>query len=279
MIQPIRAAIIDLYDNEPNQGMRCIMDILNTTDCKIQQVPIEYDRYNTRADGDLPGMDYDIYISSGGPGSPFADEGKKWESDYFKLIDKILQNNNSIGTSKKYVFFICHSFQMMCRYFQLAEIVERENRAFGIFPVYKTTLGQEDPLLKSLPNPFSAADFREWQVLNPDQKVFNEIGAKLLGVERVREKYPDKRAIMAVRISDEIVGTQFHPEADPPSMFYHFRQPERKLQVIEEFDEKTYMDMIAHLENPDNITLTKNTILPGFLTNAIENLRYEEMPA
>lgn len=279
MIHPVKAAIIDLYNNEPNQGMRCIMDILNATDCKIQEIPLQYKRYNTRADGDLPGMDYDIYISSGGPGSPFSGEGKEWEKHYFRLLDEILHNNDTFGASKKYIFFICHSFQVMCRYFRLAEIVKRENRAFGIFPIYKTTLGELDPLFGTLPNPFYAADFREWQVLNPDMKVFDELSAKLLCIERVREKYPDKRALMAIRISDEIVGTQFHPEADPPSMYYHFRHPERKQQVIEEYDEKTYYDMIAHLENPDNIALTRDSVLPEFLFNAITNLRLEELPA
>jgi homoserine O-succinyltransferase len=276
--QPVRAAIIDLYDNEINQGMRCIQDILNSFNGKINNIPLEYDRYNTRADGDIPGMEYDIYISSGGPGSPFSGEGSKWEKDYFNLLDKVLQNNSSAETGKKYVFFICHSFQIMCRYFQLAEIVKRENRAFGIFPIDKTLSGNSDPILRKLPDPFYAADFREWQVLNPDQKVFDELGAELLCIERERVRYPKNRGLMAIRISDEMFGTQFHPEADPPSMHFHFVQPERKLQVIEEFDEKTYFEMISHLESPDNITLTKNTIIPDFLKHAIENLRYEELP-
>ncbi|MCB0721370.1 MAG: GMP synthase [Ignavibacteriae bacterium] len=279
MIHPVKAAIIDLYDNEPNQGMRCIMDILNATDCKVQEIPLEYKRFNTRADNELPGLDYDIYISSGGPGSPFSGEGQEWEKNYFNLLDKIMQNNDTFGAGKKFVFFICHSFQMMCRYFQLAEIVKRENRAFGIFPIFKTTQGEMDPLFGPLPNPFYGADFREWQVLYPDKKVFDDLGAKLLAIERIREKYPDKRALMAVRISPEIVGTQFHPEADPPSMYHHFRQPERKQQVVDEYDEKTYFDMIAHLENPDNISLTRETVLPEFLFNAIGSLRLEELPA
>ena len=268
-----------MYDNEPNQGMRCIMDILNAMDCKEEDIPIEYKKYDTRSDCEVPGLEYDVYISSGGPGSPFDGEGKEWEKNYFNLLDDIMHNNSTPEAGKKYVFFICHSFQLMTRYYNFAEIIKRENRAFGIFPVYKTTQGEQDPLFAPLPNPFAAADFREWQVLHPNKDVFNDLGAKLLCVERIREKYPDKRALMAVRISDEIVGTQFHPEADPPSMFHHFRQEERKKQVIEEFDEKTYHDMISHLENPDNITLTKNTILPNFLSNAIGKLRLEEQIA
>lgn len=277
MKQPVKVAIIDLYNNEQNQGMRCIQDTLNDLNGKVADIPIEYHRYNTRAEDEIPTKPYDIYISSGGPGSPFEGEGAKWELDYFNMLDKILHNNSKIQTSKQYVFFICHSFQMMCRYFDLAKIVERENRAFGIFPIYKTIAGESDPIIASLPNPFYAADFRQWQVVEQNNRMFDELGAELLCIERVREKYPDTRALMGIRISDEMMGTQFHPEADPPSMYFHFKQPERKLQVIEEYDEATYFEMLNHLENPDNITLTKNTILPGFLTRAIEELRPQEI--
>lgn len=161
---------------------------------------------------------------------------------------------------------------MMVRYFKLAEIVKRERRAFGIFPIYKTESGLSDPLLCNLANPFYAADFREWQVLNPDSEVLDKTGAEILAIERERPDFPENRALMAIRISDEIVGTQFHPEADPSSMIYHFRQPERKQQVINEFNENAYYEMLQHLEEPDNIIRTKNCILPGFLVSAIDSM-------
>ena len=78
---------------------------------------------------------------------------------------------------------------------------------------------------------------------------------------------------MGIRISDEIVGTQFHPEADISSMRHHFIQPERQIQVIEEYGEKKLNEMLDHLENPDNITLTRNTVIPNFLGSAIVKLR------
>ena len=225
-----------------------------------------------RYKNDAPDQSYDIYISSGGPGSPFEGVGMPWEASYFKLLDKLVANNENPANRKKYIFFICHSFQMMVRYFKLAEIVKRERRAFGIFPIYKTESGLSDPLLCNLANPFYAADFREWQVLNPDSEVLDKTGAEILAIERERPDFPENRALMAIRISDEIVGTQFHPEADPSSMIYHFRQPERKQQVINEFNENAYYEMLQHLEEPDNIIRTKNCILPGFLVSAIDSM-------
>lgn len=63
----IRIAILDLYNNEENQGMRCIQDILKETDGKYDRVKICYDIYEVRYKNDAPDQSYDIYISSGGP--------------------------------------------------------------------------------------------------------------------------------------------------------------------------------------------------------------------
>ncbi|HEY6435615.1 MAG TPA: hypothetical protein VIY47_03430, partial [Ignavibacteriaceae bacterium] len=79
-------------------------------------------------------------------------------------------------------------------------------------------------------------------------------------------------SIAAIRISDEIVGTQFHPEADPESMLYHFKQDERKKQVVEKYGEKRYDEMIEILQRPDTIKKTRQTVIPSFLNHAIDEL-------
>ncbi len=271
----VKVAIIDLYNNEPNQGMRCIQDILKETDGSVNEVSVDYNIYETRYKNEIPGTSYDIYISSGGPGDPYDGEGKEWEKKYFNLMDSIWNNNNN-GNRKKYVFFICHSFQIMARYFKFAEVVKRKSRSFGIVEINKTPEGEKDPLLAGLPNPFYGADFRSWQVIQPNRNRFEELGAKIICIEKERPHVPLERALMAVRISNEIVGTQFHPEADPESMYYHFKKPEKQIEVIKEYGEKKLKEMIVHLEHPDNITLTRNTVLPNFLKSAIKDLYPEE---
>jgi len=270
----LNATIIDLYDNEPNQGMRCLQDLLKEADNRFDDIKLKYDIYETRYKNEIPNLDYDIYISSGGPGSPFDGMGKEWEKKYFNLLDKIWTNNQNSANKKKYLFFICHSFQIMVRYFELGKVIERESRSFGIVPVHKTNFGKEDKILKSLPNPFLAADFRNWQAIQPDKNKFSELDAKLLCIEDYHAHDPNlERAMMAIRISDEIFGTQFHPEADPESMYYHFKQPEKQKEVIEEYGEEKLKIMLERLETPDNITLTRNTVLPTFLDNAIIQLK------
>jgi homoserine O-succinyltransferase len=267
----IKVAIIDLYNNEKNEGMRCIKEIVSDSDKYSKDINVKYDVFESRFKGDVPGMDYDIYISSGGPGSPFEDEGKEWEKKYFRLVNDIWNYNQKSFEKKKYFFFICHSFQIMGRFFKFGEVTKRKIESFGVFPFEKTAEGSDDILLRELTNPFYAADFRKYHVVNPDSAKIKELGAKILAIETETSENSHP-ALMAVRISKEIAGTQFHPEADPQSMMYHFSQPERKKHIIEKYNEDKYDEMIKTLEHPDKIMLTRKTVLPNFLKEAINNL-------
>ena len=191
-------------------------------------------------------------------------------------MDRIWTHNQGHNNDKKYIFFICHSFQIMARYFKLGRVTKRNSKSFGVMPVHKTPAGEGDIVLINLPDPFYAAGFREWQVIQQDKKVMEELGAEIICLEKIRPHVDYERAIMAIRISNEILGTQFHPEADPASMYYHFRKPERKEHVIKKYGEAKYFEMLQHLERPDSIILTRNTVLPNFLKRAVEELRPEE---
>jgi homoserine O-succinyltransferase/O-acetyltransferase len=268
----IKIATIDLYNNERNEGMRCIKEIVSEAQNKNNELEISYEVFDTRFKNEIPDLDQDIYISSGGPGSPFEGEGTQWEKDYFKLIQKIWDYNQNNPERKKYLFFICHSFQMMGRFFKFGTVNQRHSKSFGVMPFTLTKEGKADNILKGLSNPFYAADIRQFQVIEPDKKVIQELGAKILSYEIVDDNEKAQPALAAVRISDEIVGTQFHPEADPDSMLYHFKQGERKKQVVEKYGEERYFEMIKILERPDTIKKTRKTVIPSFLNYAIDEL-------
>ena len=133
----IKAAVIDLYNNEENLGIGAIEKLLSDFDGKISSQSLSHQTFETRYKAEVPDLSYDIFISSGGPGNPFDGEGTVWEKKYFKLLEK-LWNHNQSSDRKKYLFFICHSFQMMTRFFNLGEVTKRNARSFGIFPVHKT---------------------------------------------------------------------------------------------------------------------------------------------
>jgi len=277
--KPIRAAIIDLYNNIPNQGMRCIKNLLTDASGQYYSVPIVYDVYEARYKNEIPDLSYDIYISTGGPGSPFDSEGETWEKNYFNFLDDLWSYNAAKQIPPKYGLFICHSYQMVARHFNFAEVVPRRSAAFGMYKVHKTEAGQQDPLFKGLSDPFYAADFRDWQVLQPRKQQIDEMGAEILCMEKERPHVDLERAVMAIRLLKQMVAVQFHPEADPDGMLYHFSSPEQKSKIIETHGLEKYETIIQRLKQPEYIASTYNTVIPGFLKRAVINNRPELVEA
>ena len=128
----IRIAILDLYDGFPNQGMRCIRELVNHF-AENTRIDVEWDEFEIRKEGNLPNLSYDVYISSGGPGSPLISKDSSWENKFFNWIESVEKYNNKVENRiKKKIFFICHSFQLACRYFEIAQVCQRKSTAFGI---------------------------------------------------------------------------------------------------------------------------------------------------
>jgi GMP synthase-like glutamine amidotransferase len=275
-MQEIKVAILDLYNNEPNEGMRGIQSILNTYATKPNQ-KLTWERFDVRFKDQVPDLSYDIYISSGGPGSPLEDVNAQWEKDYFKLIDAIFKHNNTTSGNKKFVFYICHSFQLICRHLNLAEVIKRKSTAFGIFPIHKLTEGFEDNCMTNLPDPFYGVDSRDWQVIQPDHDALKKQGVQLLAIEKYRPHVPYERAIMAIRFNNEMVGTQFHPEADPVGMLHYLMREDKRAHIIENHGIDKYEEMVLHLNDPDKILLTQRTMIPAFLDDAIAQLALVEV--
>lgn len=262
----IRLAILDMNNGHPNQGMRCIREIVAQFANEV-----DADEYDVRVTNEVPDLSYDIYISSGGPGNPLEGNGV-WEGRFTNLIDKAWAHNKRSKASKKYFFFICHSFQLICNHFKLGDITRRKSTSFGVYPVHKTRLGKSDPILKDLPDPYYVVDSRDWQLIQPRPWVFTFRGAKILSLEKIRTHVEYERAIMAVRFSPEMIGTQYHPEADPKGMIAHFEKEENKEKVVKNFGEEKYHSMMAQLPDPDKISLTHSHILPTFIANSIKKL-------
>ena len=266
----IRVAILDMYNRHPNQGMRGIRTLLYLEAQKID-AQVRWHFFDVRCAEEIPDSSYDIYISSGGPGSPL-DAGEAWEKKYFHLIDELWNHNQKNPDHKKHVFFICHSFELICRHWAVGLVTKRKTPSFGIFPVHKTEEGMEEPLFENLPDPFFATDSREYQVIQPDSQRLDRHNFKILAVEKERPHISLERAIMAVRFSEEFAGTQFHPEADPHGMIRYFTLPDKKEAIIKNYGEEKYYKMIDMLDDPDKIVLTQKTILPTFLRIAFDKV-------
>jgi len=141
----LRIAILDLYDGAENQGMRGLHSIIQEFS-ERNHLTSSIEIFNVRQKLEIPSFDFDLYLSTGGPGSPIESEGEEWDNKYFKWIKGLHEYNLSPDNfQKKPAFFICHSFQLACRYFKIAKLTRRKSNSFGVFPIHMLEDGEREP--------------------------------------------------------------------------------------------------------------------------------------
>lgn len=265
----IKVAILDLYEGVENQGMRCIRELLNQYG-EENDIELTWDEFEVRLAQQIPDLSYDVFISSGGPGSPLESEHTEWEKKYFQWMSDVQAYNEDVSNPvKKQVLFICHSFQLACRFFAVAHVIKRKSTAFGVFPVHMLEEAKTEPVFDGLQDPFYAVDSRDYQVIQPNYQKLRQMGATLLCIEKERPHVPLERAIMGIRFNENMIGTQFHPEADAVGMTMYLQRDDKKKTVIENHGEAKWQSMITHLNDPDKIRWTYSHIIPNFISYAI----------
>jgi homoserine O-succinyltransferase/O-acetyltransferase len=268
----LKIALLDLYEGVENQGMRCIRDILRQYEAD-HQTSIVWEEFDVRLKKQLPDDSFDLYISSGGPGSPLDSEGSEWEYAYFHWIQRMIRyNDDPAHLQKKHIFFICHSFQLACRFFKVGHVTKRRSTAFGVFPMHRLHEAADEPVFQGLADPFYAVDSRDYQVIQPNHNRIKAMGGRILCVEKERPHVPLERAIMGIRFNEYMVGTQFHPEADATGMHMYLLQEDKKQTVIQNHGITKWESMIEHLNDPDKIRWTYAHILPNFIHQSAESL-------
>lgn len=269
-MKDIRIALLDMNNNHVNQGFRNIKEISEAFQQSSEENVI-IQTFEVRFKNEMPNIDdFDIFISSGGPGNPHR-EGLEWEDSYSGFLDAVLEHNQ-YNEDKKYLFLICHSFQLASIHWKLGNICKRRSYSFGVMPVHKTEEGEQEFLFKNLQDPFYAVDSRAYQFIEPDMDRFDELGMKIMAIEKSRPHINLERAVMAVRFSDEIFGTQFHPEADPQGMIENLKDEKNKTAMIENFGMEKYLETVDRIDDENKIILTRAQILPRFLQSAKKNI-------
>lgn len=273
-MKEIRIALLDMNNNKKNQGFKNIREISESFKANSEE-EINITTFDIRHLNEMPKLeDFDIFISSGGPGNPHR-EGHEWEEKFAGLLDGIF-SHNKVSRDKKYMFLICHSFQIASIHWKLGNICERKSYSFGVMPVHKSEEGETDFLLKNLPDPFYAVDSRAYQFIEPDQQRFDELGMKIMALEKFRPHINLERAVMAIRFSEEIFGTQFHPEANPEGMLENLKDEENKIAMIENYGIEKYLETLDRMDDEDKIKLTQAQILPRFLEDAKQKILQPE---
>jgi homoserine O-succinyltransferase/O-acetyltransferase len=271
--RPLRIALLDMNNGYKNQGFRCISEIvagsIGSWNRRHGELPAVVEHFRVRDRGEVPRHRFDIYISSGGPGSPHDGEGQQWEKDYFRLLDSIIEHNLH-KERKTYFFAICHSLQVMARRLRFAEVVPAPRPVYGIMPVYPTSDGMQSYIFQDFADRFFAFERRNYQVVAPDRSVLASLGARVLAIES-RHGLKGK-AIMALSIGDQFQATQFHPEADRDSVLRNFLDPEKCTDILELNGEDLYNKMLASLRAEDRVKRVRTLVIPKFLTRAYEHL-------
>lgn len=272
-MKDIRIALLDMNNNHVNQGFRNIKEISETFQQNSEDNVI-IKTFDVRFKDEMPEIgDFDIFISSGGPGTPHR-EGFEWEDRFAHFLDSVYEHNK-YNEDKKYLFLICHSFQLASIHWKLGNICKRKSYSFGVMPVHKTKEGRNEFLFKNLQDPFYAVDSRAYQFIEPDQNRFEELGMTVMAIEKFRPHINLERAVMAVRFSDEIFGTQFHPEASPEALIENLKDDKNREAMIENFGMEKYLETMDRIDDEDKIILTRNQILPRFLQFAKKNILKE----
>lgn len=269
-MKDVRIALLDMNNNQANQGFKNIKEISENFQ-KQSEENISITGFDVRHKNEIPNIeDFDIFISSGGPGNPHR-EGFEWEQKFADFLDSVYEYNKHNDT-KKYLFLICHSFQLASIHWDLGNICKRKSYSFGVQPIHKTEEGEAEFLFKNLPDPFYAVDSRAYQFIEPNVERFEELDMKMVAIEKSRPHIDLERAIMAVRFSDEIFGTQFHPEANPDGMIENLKDEKNKEAMIENYGMEKYLETVDRINDEDKIVLTQSQILPRFLSDAKKNI-------
>lgn len=255
----IQVAILDMNNGNPNMGIDCLIDIILKWG-RQKNKAIQYQVFDVRKKGEIPSLEFDIYLSSGGPGSPLDSCHDQWDQNYTKWLDEILASN-------KLVLLICHSFQIACRHFNLGNVCLRKSRQIGVLPVHCI---KENSLFEGLQDPFYALESRSYQIIEPHDENLKNKGAKIIALEKHRPEVPLERAVMGIQFSPYMYGVQFHPEGDAQKLILYFNQSDVKEMMINEFGISKWQQTLDLIEKPETIQTTYQFFIPNFLDNLLK---------
>ena len=181
MNHEIRIAILDMNNNHPNQGMRNIKDISETFKANSgYQVSIEI--FDVRHQYEMPKIeDFDIFISSGGPGNPHK-EGFVWEENYNRFLNAIWKHNKEHESKNICSLFAIHS--SWPAFIGIWQKLPKENlilselcRSIRQKPVKRIFTEKSS-------RTFYAVDSRAYQVIQPKTDHLEKHGMQILALEK-----------------------------------------------------------------------------------------------
>jgi len=280
----LSVCIIDMNSGHVNQAMRCFRTIVTRFFDKVREENpglacslCEVSPRDTQAP--VP-RDCDIYLGSGGPGSPYDGDDLPWFADVSGFLDGLVDQARKEDADQKSLFGVCYTFEILVRHFEIAEVAMRDSRKFGVMPAYTTAFGQKHPLLAPFRDRLFAFEHRNWEAVNLREARLRELGGGVLAQES-RDGHSKGRALLGFEIAPGIETVQFHPEADRAGVMSWIARPEQAAAFRATYGEDTYQAMLRTLEDPNRLARTYALVIPGFLQrrfNALARARgYREV--
>ncbi len=271
----LRLCLVDMNHGHPNQAMRCFRVLIDGFFAKVKAANPGLETTSITVQPrnllELPPTDCDLYLSSGGPGSPFEHDGEAWLTSYYGWLDSIVERNLREGSAAPGLLGVCYTFELLINHFKVARMVQRANRKFGVMPIYTTAEGLAHPLTAPFQDRLFAFENRSWEAVDLDERQLRSLGGKLLARES-RDGYSKGLGLHAFEFAPGIEGTQFHPEADKPGVIAWLRKREQAEAFIEAYGAITYQRMLRTLDNPERLAKTFTSLIPGWLTRRFNAL-------
>lgn len=273
---PLRLCLVDMNNGAANQAIRCFRRIIDGFAASVAKanptLDVSLSYVQPRNLGEAPPRDCDLYLSSGGPGSPFDGYDDPWCTGYRNALDAIVDGATRRGDAGPSALLVCHSFELAVIHFGVATMAPRAQRKFGVMPIYMTPDGMQSQLLAPFGDRLFAWEHRSWQAIGLEEKRLAELGGALLATESRDEAKSKGEGLLAFRFATGIQGTQFHPEADRAGAVAWIERPEQAQAVIDAFGELTYRRMLKTLDNPDRLARTFALLIPGWLARRFNAL-------
>ena len=260
----------------PNEAVRCFRRLFEAFASKARaanpglETPLVH--VQPRNLGEVPPVDTDLVLSSGGPGSPRDGYDQPWADAYRNFLDKVVERNTVAPQTAPSVFAVCHSFELSVLHFGVATMRERVATKFGLMPAYVTNDGMKSDVFQPFGDRLFAFEHRGWEAVDVDAKKLAKLGGKLLARESREGRIDKGEALLAFQFAPGLVGTQFHPEADKPGVVAWISRPEKAMAFKMAYGDELYERMMKSLGDPTRLARTFAIMIPGWLTRRFNHI-------
>ncbi len=260
--------LVDMNAGHTNQAMRCFRGIVTSFFDRVRQhnpgLSCRLSEVSPRDTNDVIPRDSDVYIGSGGPGSPYDGDDQPWFADFRSFVDWMVGESQRADEERKSLFGVCYTYELLVRHFEVADMSTRDSRKFGVMPIYTTSQGQKHAMLSAFRDRLFAFEHRNWEAVNLDEKKLAALGGTLLAQES-RDGYSKGRGLLGFDFGAGIEAVQFHPEADRAGVMSWVARPEQAAAFRATYGEETYQAMLRTLDDPNRLARTFALVIPGFL--------------